>query len=134
MDVLIVDDSRAMRNFLRKSLAMTGLAIGQVHEAANGEEALALLEHVGVQVIFSDINMPVMDGVVFVTELARRDMMRTTPVIVVSSDSSTERSQQILALGASSYLTKPFSPEMLESEVSRLLPAETILEGEGGWR
>jgi two-component system chemotaxis response regulator CheY len=120
-DILIVDDSRAMRNFLRKSLSMTSLDIGAVHEAANGEEALALLQQHAVHIIFSDINMPVMDGAAFVAELARRDITRSIPVVVVSSDSSTERLEQILALGARSYLPKPFSPEMLEREVSRLL-------------
>ena len=123
-DILIVDDSRAMRNFLRKALSMTALEINCIHEAANGEEALALLESHAVQVIFSDINMPVMDGVAFVSELARREITPHVPVIVVSTDSSTERVTQILALGARSYIPKPFSPEMLEREVMRVLQPE----------
>jgi len=120
-DILIVDDSRAMRNFLRKALAMTGLQIGRVHEAANGAEALTLLESNTVHLIFSDINMPVMDGVAFVAELSRRNLTPKIPVLVVSTDSSSDRVQQVLGLGASAYIPKPFSPELLEREVMRLL-------------
>ncbi len=123
-DILIVDDSRAMRNFLRKALSMTALQIGKVHEAANGEEALALLETISVHLIFSDINMPVMDGVLFVRELQKRDLTKKIPVLVVSTDSSSERVQQILALGARGYIPKPFSPELLEREVMRLLETD----------
>jgi two-component system chemotaxis response regulator CheY len=123
-DILIVDDSRAMRNFLRKGLAMTALQIGTVHEAANGQEALALLETVSVHLIFSDINMPIMDGVAFVQELQRRDLTKQIPVLVVSTDSSSERVRQILALGARGYIPKPFSPELLEREVMRLLETD----------
>lgn len=133
-DILIVDDSRAMRNFLRRSLAMTDLDIGTVHEANNGQEALTLLGEHPVSLIFSDINMPVMDGAAFITELSRRELTRKIPVVVVSSDSSLERLHQVLGLGARSYLPKPFSPEMLEREVSRLLDPECdeALEGVAG--
>ena len=120
-DILIVDDSRAMRNFLRRALSMTSLEIGEVHEAENGLEALDLLGHHKVEVIFSDINMPVMDGAVFVGELAKKTDTRKIPVIVVSTDNSIERKQQLQTLGAKGYIAKPFSPESLEREVIRLL-------------
>jgi len=120
-DILIVDDSRAMRNFLRRALSMTSLEIGTVHEAENGLEALGVLDQHAVEVIFSDINMPVMDGAVFVAELARSETKRKIPVVVVSTDNSTERRNQMHALGAKGYIAKPFSPESLELEVTRLL-------------
>jgi two-component system chemotaxis response regulator CheY len=120
-DILIVDDSRAMRNFLRRALSMTSLEIGQVYEAENGLEALNLLDQQSVEVIFSDINMPVMDGAVFVGELAKSSSKRKIPVIVVSTDSSIERKNQMQSLGAKGYIAKPFSPEQLEQEVVRLL-------------
>ena len=120
-DILIVDDSRAMRNFLRRALSMTSLEIGTVYEAENGLEALGVLDEHDVEVIFSDINMPVMDGAVFVGELAKSETRRHIPVVVVSTDSSTERKAQMAALGAKGYIAKPFSPESLEQEVTRLL-------------
>ncbi len=120
-DIMIVDDSRAMRNVLRRALSMTSLEIGTVHEAENGLEALHLLDQHTVEVIFSDINMPVMDGAAFVGELAKSEAKRRIPVIVVSTDNSTERRSQMHSLGAKGYIAKPFSPEQLELEVVRLL-------------
>jgi two-component system chemotaxis response regulator CheY len=120
-DILIVDDSKAMRNFLRRALSMTSMDIGSVIEAENGLDALEKLEHQPVDVIFSDINMPVMDGAVFVGELAKSDAGRKIPVIIVSTDSSAERKAQMQALGARGYIAKPFSPEALELEVARLM-------------
>jgi len=120
-DILIVDDSKAMRNFLRRALSMTSLELGKVHEAENGLEALNLLDQHKVEVIFSDINMPVMDGAVFVGELAKSDANRKIPVVVVSTDNSAERREQMQLLGAKGYIAKPFSPESLEDEVVRLL-------------
>jgi two-component system chemotaxis response regulator CheY len=120
-DILIVDDSRVMRNFLRRALSMTSLEIGTIYEAENGLEALTLLDQRTVEVIFSDINMPIMDGAVFVGELAKSETKRRIPVIVVSTDSSLERKNQMHSLGAKGYIAKPFSPEQLEHEVVRLL-------------
>jgi two-component system chemotaxis response regulator CheY len=62
-----------------------------------------------------------MDGAVFIGELAKHKEKRKIPVIVVSTDSSAERKQQMTALGAKGYIAKPFAPEMLEQEVTRLL-------------
>ena len=84
-------------------------------------QALHYLDQQTVEVIFSDINMPVMDGAVFVGELAKSDLKKKIPVIVVSTDSSTERKNQMQSLGAKGYIAKPFSPEQLEQEVVRLL-------------
>jgi two-component system chemotaxis response regulator CheY len=120
-DILIVDDSKAMRNFIRRALTMTSIEIGTVHEAEHGLAGLQLLDNHSVEIIFSDINMPVMDGAVFVGELAKHEEKRKIPVIVISTDSSTERKEQMTALGAKGYIAKPFSPEMLEQEVTRLL-------------
>jgi two-component system chemotaxis response regulator CheY len=100
---------------------MTSLEIGMIYEAENGLEALNLLDNQTVEVIFSDINMPVMDGAVFVGELGKSDAKRKIPVIVVSTDSSLERKTQMHSLGAKGYIAKPFSPEQLEQEVVRLL-------------
>jgi two-component system chemotaxis response regulator CheY len=80
-----------------------------------------MLQERNVEVIFSDINMPVMDGAVFISELAKRHLTRKIPIVVVSTDNSTQRKDQMRALGAKGYIAKPFSPESLEREVIRLL-------------
>lgn len=108
-DVLIVDDSRAMRSFIRRALSMTSVVIGTAHEAANGLEGLQVLEEHKVQLIFSDINMPIMDGAAFVSELAKHPEKRKIPVVVMSTDNSTERKAQMERLGAKGYIAKPFA-------------------------
>lgn len=120
-DVLIVDDSRAMRSFIRRALSLTSVVIGTTHEAENGLEGLKILEQHQVQLIFSDINMPVMDGAAFVAELGKCETTRRIPVIVVSTDNSAERKEQMRALGAKGYIAKPFAPEALDREMVRLL-------------
>jgi two-component system chemotaxis response regulator CheY len=120
-DILIVDDSRAMRSYLRRALAMTSLKTDAVYEAENGQAALDILKQHKVEVIFSDINMPVMDGAAFIQELAKSESSRRIPVVVVSTDNSAERRDQMRLLGAKGYVAKPFSPEVLEQEVMRLL-------------
>jgi len=97
------------------------LEIGTIREAENGLEALNLLDEHTVELIFSDINMPIMDGAVFVGELAKHEVKKKIPVVVVSTDSSEERKNQMNSLGAKGYISKPFSPEQLEQEVIRLL-------------
>lgn len=100
---------------------MTSLETRSVYEAENGQQALEMLEEHPVEVIFSDINMPVMDGAAFVRELSHDESKRKIPVVVVSTDNSTERREEMRALGAKGYIAKPFSPEQLEYEVVRLL-------------
>ena len=120
-DVLIVDDSRAMRSFIRRALSMTSVVVGTAHEAENGLEALKVLGQHQVQLIFSDINMPIMDGAAFVGELAKCEKKSRIPVVIVSTDNSAERKAQMQALGARGYIAKPFAPEALDREIVRLL-------------
>lgn len=119
--VLIVDDSPAMRAFVRRILDMSGLEVGRCLEAADGLEALRLARREKVEVILSDINMPVMDGEEFVRQLNADPELRHIPVVVVSTDRTETRVQKMLALGARGYVTKPFLPEALRQELERVL-------------
>jgi two-component system chemotaxis response regulator CheY len=118
--VLIVDDSPAMRAFVRRILDMSGLEVGRCLEAADGLEALRLARREKVEVILSDINMPVMDGEEFVRQLNADPELRHIPVVVVSTDRTETRVQKMLALGARGYVTKPFLPEALRQELERV--------------
>lgn len=119
--VMIVDDSPAMRKFMRRVVELTGLATGDYQEAANGCEALRLLRQRTVDVILTDINMPQMNGEELVTALGSDPELQVIPVIVVSTDSSEYRMHRMLALGAKGYVTKPFQPENLREELQRVL-------------
>jgi len=121
LKILIVDDSPAMRAFVRRVMRLSGIEVEQYMEAGNGVEALAALESSGVDVVLTDINMPVMDGEDFVRRLRGSDRMQAMPIIVISTDATTHRIQTLLSLGANGYLQKPFGPEQLRNEVERIL-------------
>jgi two-component system chemotaxis response regulator CheY len=110
-----------MRAFVRRILDMSGLEVGRCLEAADGLEALRLARREKVEVILSDINMPVMDGEEFVRQLNADPELRHIPVVVVSTDRTETRVQKMLALGARGYVTKPFLPEALRQELERVL-------------
>jgi two-component system chemotaxis response regulator CheY len=118
---MIVDDSPAMRAFVRRILDMSGLEVGSCIEASDGQEALQLLRGSRVDVILSDINMPTMNGEQFVRSLQADPDLRSIPVVVISTDRSQTRVQQMLALGAHGYVAKPFLPEALRAELERVL-------------
>jgi two-component system chemotaxis response regulator CheY len=121
LNIMIVDDSPVMRAFIRKVVGLTGLDVGECCEAVDGEDALKLLRERWMDLVLTDINMPRMNGEEFVRRLECDELLRTIPVIVVSTDSSHNRVQQMLALGAKGYITKPFLPEALRDEVEKVL-------------
>ncbi len=112
--ILIVDDSPAMRSFIRRTITLSGLAVEECYMAGNGVEALDLLRKHTVDLILSDINMPEMDGARFLEEVEKDPDMKKSPVIVVSTDSTHVRVNAMLALGARGYIKKPFPPEALK--------------------
>jgi len=120
-NVLIVDDSPAMRSFVRRVLDLSGLGIGACLQAGNGQEALNVLREEWVDVVLTDINMPTMDGEQFVQRLKDDDALRSIPVVVVSTDRTEGRVRQMLTLGAKGYVAKPFLPETLREEVEKVL-------------
>ena len=122
LNILIVDDSPVMRTFVRRVMQLTGIEVGQYLEAGNGAEALDVAASQPViDAVFTDINMPVMDGEEFVRQLRRQPSREQTPVIVISTDATSRRIENMIALGASGYIQKPFGPEQLRSEVERVL-------------
>lgn len=121
LNIMIVDDSPLMRAFIRKVVGLTGLEVAQFREAADGEDALRGLRAHGVDLVLTDINMPHMNGEELVRRMESDELLRDIPVIVVSTDSSRSRVEQMLALGARGYVSKPFLPEQLRDEVERIL-------------
>jgi len=120
-NVLIVDDSAAMRNFVRRVLTLSGIDVGDCFEASNGQEGLECVSSNWVDVILTDINMPKMDGEEFVRQLSRDEVLRAIPVIVVSTDGTDLRMRQMLDLGARAYVKKPFLPETLRGKLEQVL-------------
>ncbi len=119
--VLIVDDSPAMRAFVRRVVNMSGFDVEECREASNGREALDLLRTEPVHAILTDINMPTMDGEEFLKELAADDGLKSIPAVVISTDATGKRIERMKALGARGYIAKPFRPEDLRTELERSL-------------
>ena len=120
LNILIVDDSATMRTMIRRVIDLTELPIGTVYEAVNGLEALHILETCSVQAVFTDINMPVMSGYELLTEIARRDAWKDILRIVISTDGSRLRQEEVRELNVNLYIRKPFRPEVVRDVLSRI--------------
>lgn len=119
--VLIVDDSSVMRKIVERSLRQAGLDVGDVLEAGNGAEALAEVNKGKFDLILSDINMPAMDGLEFLKNLAGVESAKGTPVVMITTEGSEARVVEALSVGAKGYIRKPFTPEQVKERVTPLL-------------
>jgi two-component system chemotaxis response regulator CheY len=118
--VLIVEDSSAMRAFVRATLESQGV-VKQIVEAASGFEALRLLPRERFDLVLVDINMPDIHGLEVIKLIRASPRQRSVPVIVISSEASPRDRERGLALGADLWLAKPFTPEQLVDTVRRVI-------------
>jgi two-component system chemotaxis response regulator CheY len=118
---MVVDDSPAMRAFIIRVIELSGLDVETCVQASNGQEALDLLRQNWIDIVLTDINMPVMNGEEFVRLMEADEVLRTIPVLVVSTDGSVHRVEKMMSLGAKAYVKKPFSPELLRKSMEDLL-------------
>lgn len=117
LDVMIVDDSAAIRKILQRVLVQAGVALGAVHEASDGNEALAVLKTNKVGLILSDINMPNMDGIELLTKIKEDAEIRTVPILMVTTEGNQARVMQALQLGAAGYVRKPFTADQIKEKL-----------------
>ena len=120
-DVLIVDDSAVIRHMVKRTMEMAGLDIGEAYEASNGIEALAQLNDHDVAVMLVDINMPTMNGLQLLTRMKANDRLKDIPIVIVSTEGSKKRIEQLGAFGAFGYIRKPFQPEQLRDMLKPLI-------------
>jgi len=118
---LIVDDSSVMRKIVERALRQAGLSLNKVHEASTGVEALDLLKSERVQLILSDINMPMMDGLEFLRQLRMQQLAPDVPVVMITTESSEEHVREAIVAGAQGYIRKPFTAEQVKERVLPLL-------------
>jgi two-component system, chemotaxis family, chemotaxis protein CheY len=116
-NVLIVDDSVAIRMILQRVLRRTGLPLENVFEAGDGCAALEILKNEKVSVILSDINMPNMDGLQLLAALKSSEWT-TVPVLIISTESSQSRVMEAVRLGAKGFIKKPFVPEEIQDKLA----------------
>lgn len=118
---LIVDDSSVMRKIVERSLRQAGIELEKVLEAGNGAEALGVLGENPVDLILCDINMPVMDGLEFVRQLASVESAKGVPVVMITTEGSESHVVQALSAGARGYIRKPFTPDQVKEHVLPVL-------------
>lgn len=117
--VLTVDDSKTMLQMLQFALKQGGY---QVIQGENGQEGLDLLDGNDVDVIITDINMPVMDGITFIKELRKKAKNKATPVLILTTESSQAKKQEGRAAGATGWIVKPFDPGKLLEVIRKVSP------------
>ena len=119
--VLVVDDSRTVQKMMTKTLEMSGVPLNELQTAANGKEALDVMQDHWVDLVLTDINMPEMDGIELIRHMSDDGLMDSVPVIVVSTEGSEERIQELKERGISGYIRKPFTPEAIKDAVQTAL-------------
>jgi two-component system chemotaxis response regulator CheY len=119
--VLIVDDSATTRGIIKKVLGLTGLELGSVSEASNGAEALLALRSAWVDLVLADLNMPVMNGMELIQAMSEDPLLRSVPVVVVSSEGSQKVLDSLAEKGVRQIVRKPFEPALLKSLISQAL-------------
>ena len=120
VDVLIVDDSAAIRKILQRMLGQSGLPLGIVLEAGDGVEALEKMKNQSVNLVLSDINMPNMDGIQLLSELKANPEYRHVPVIMITTEGGESKVMEAVQLGAAGYVRKPFTADQIKEKLSSL--------------
>jgi two-component system chemotaxis response regulator CheY len=120
MRILIVDDSAMMRALIKRVIKLADVPVDEILEASNGAEALGLLKSHDVQVLLTDINMPVMTGAELLREIAHNERWRDLRRVIISTDGSAARREQAADLDVRLYLEKPFGVEVLRDVLAEV--------------
>lgn len=121
LDVLIVDDSAAIRKILQRVLRQADVDVGQVYEAGDGLEALETLKKHKVHLVLADVNMPNMNGIQLLAQIKANAEWASVPVIMVTTEGSQSKVMEAAQLGAAGYIRKPFSAEQIKDKLANLL-------------
>jgi two-component system chemotaxis response regulator CheY len=120
-DVLVVDDSAAIRKILQRVLRQTGMAIKEIYEAGNGEEAIEIMKSRKVNLVLSDINMPKMDGLQLLAALKASSEWSPVPVVMITTEGGEAKVADAVRLGASGYVRKPFTADQIKEKLAGIL-------------
>jgi len=119
--LMIVDDSATMRKIIMRTVRMSGLQFDKIEEAGNGVEALEKLGANPVDVMLCDINMPEMGGMEVVKKVRALPSCAKTKIVMVSTETSDDIVNGVMADGANGFITKPFTPEKFQEKLSPLM-------------
>ena len=119
LNVLVVDDSSVMRAMIIKTMRMSGLDLGDVYQAGNGQEGLDAARGNWVDLIVADINMPVMNGEEMIDHIKNDPGLSDLPTIVISTEGSVTRIERLERKGVK-FIHKPFTPEIIRDVIQSL--------------
>jgi len=117
-EILIVDDAKTIRLLLRMTLEAEGFS---VIEAGDASEALQRLDGRKIDLIMSDLNMPVMDGISFAREVKKRTSYTSTPIIMITTEAGYKRKEEAQAAGLNAWIMKPFNGAQMIAAVNQLV-------------
>ncbi len=120
-DILVVDDSAAIRKILQRVLRQTGMSIRTIHEAGDGREALETLKAHKIDLVLTDINMPKMDGLQFLAAVKSSAESRRVPVVMITTEGGETKVAEAVRLGAAGYVRKPFTADQIKEKLAGLL-------------
>ena len=121
LDVLIVDDSAAIRKILQRVLRQTDLPLGEIFEAGDGSEAVDILKTRSFGLILSDINMPTMDGLQLLARIKEMEHLRNVPVLMITTEGGQGKVMEAVQLGATGYVRKPFTAEKIKEKLAGMM-------------
>jgi two-component system chemotaxis response regulator CheY len=116
--VLTVDDSRTILAMLHHTLSNAGF---EVLQAEDGKQGLEVLKAQTVDVVITDINMPVMDGIEFIKNVRASGQYQSLPILILTTETSQDKRDQGKAAGGTGWIVKPFDPEKLISVINRVV-------------
>ncbi|KQT44441.1 Fis family transcriptional regulator [Aureimonas sp. Leaf454] len=116
--ILTVDDSRTMREMLRRALEASGFNVVQAEDGVHGIEVLQGMAY--PDVIITDVNMPRMDGLQFIEEVRSDQSFRAIPILVLTTESDAEKKARARRAGATGWIVKPFDPVKLVDAIRRV--------------
>jgi len=116
--VLVVDDSTSMRQMVSFTMKEAGF---DVIEGSNGQEALSRVQGKPVNLVITDLNMPVMDGMTLIRALRAKAEFKFTPILMLTTESQQEKKLEGKAAGATGWIVKPFNPEQLLQVVQKVV-------------
>lgn len=118
LDILIVDDSAAIRKILQRVLKQAEIPLGNVYEAGDGKEAIETLRTQSVGLILSDINMPNMNGLELLSHIKASEAWKHLPIVMVSTEGSQQKVLEAVQLGAAGYVRKPFNADQIKEKLA----------------
>jgi len=116
INVLVVDDSIVMRSMILKTMHLSGVPVGEIYQASNGQEGLETLKDHWIDLVIADINMPVMNGEEMIDRMQDSLVTRDIPVVVISTEGSQKRIEKLKEKGVT-FIHKPFTPEAVRDTI-----------------